>query len=265
MSEALIVRRGGSGGAGGMNFSVKKYSSTPTGTAAENTIGVVTDTAISRWVMQAEQPTGTAGLVWIQVAAASDVAFYADSKEMVKLYPVAVKQYTGSAWKNAEAYVYQNGAWVIFSQAKFYLYNKGDECSSVSGGWQSYSYTGQDDYSSGSFTKKSGSILLSTDADDFRNNIMCRTKNKINVSNYSKISINVSARSGYANKDYEGCFMFLHSGTSTDTDASSATIKVGITKAGTFSINLSNTSGSYYVRIECYGATVEFTEVWLDE
>ena len=45
---------GNLGAGGGLNFKVVQYTETPTGTAAENTIAVVTDTAISSWVMSAE-------------------------------------------------------------------------------------------------------------------------------------------------------------------------------------------------------------------
>lgn len=124
------------GNGDGLNFAVKQYTATPTGTAKENTIGVVTDTAITSWVMQAEQPTGAEGMVWIEVAAASDVAFYADKKQQVKLYPKSVKQYVDGAWSSVDAYVYQGGAWVEFSSSwNGELYYYGDEFESVTGGW----------------------------------------------------------------------------------------------------------------------------------
>lgn len=115
---------GGSGG--GLNFVVKQYTETPTGTAKENTIGVVTDTAITSWVMQAEQPTSpAAGMVWIKSATTSTVAFYADKKQQVKLYPKSVKQYVSGAWVNCEAFIYQDGAWAQFSSAQLIIYQSG--------------------------------------------------------------------------------------------------------------------------------------------
>lgn len=122
----MIINMTGGGGGGGLNFKVVQYTATPTGTAKENTIGVVTDTAISDWVMQSEEPTGSEGLVWIEVAAESDVAFYADKKQLVKLYPKAVKQYIGSSWASLNAFVYQDGEWVAFSSSQFIIYQSGE-------------------------------------------------------------------------------------------------------------------------------------------
>lgn len=120
----MIINMTGGAGGGGLDFKVAQYTATPTGTAKENTIGIITDTAISGWKMQAEEPTAVAGLVWIEVAAASDVPFYADKKQTVRLYPVAVKQYVGGSWVNCEAYAYQNG-WKQFSSEVVIVYEYG--------------------------------------------------------------------------------------------------------------------------------------------
>ena len=139
----IVVRTGGGAGGGGLNFKVVQYTETPTGTAAENTIGVVTDTAITGWVMQAEEPAASAGLVWIEVTAESDVAFYADKKQYLKVYPKEVKQYVSGAWAKVDAYIYQNG-WVSFSTVALYLYNNGNEYESLTGGWMTYAQTHHD-------------------------------------------------------------------------------------------------------------------------
>ena len=125
-----------SGGGGGLNFKVVRYTATPTGTAAENTIAVVTGAQINGWVMQAEQPANDDGLVWIEVAAESDVAFYADKKQYLRVYPKVVKQYISGAWSNRDAYIFQNNKWKLFSNAYFYLINGSDPCENVTGGWE---------------------------------------------------------------------------------------------------------------------------------
>ena len=120
------------GAGGGLNFVVKQYTETPTGTAKENTIAVVTDTAITSWVMQAEQPTGAEGMVWIEVAAASDVAFFADRKQQVRVYPASVFQYVSSAWVEKESFVYQGETWVQFGGV--FIYDAGKMPATVEGG-----------------------------------------------------------------------------------------------------------------------------------
>ena len=136
----IICRVGGGAGggaAGGLNFTVNQYTSTPTGTVSENTIGVVTTTAISDWVMSATKPTGAAGLVWIELAAASDVAFSAVDEETVMVYPKSVKQYVGGVWNNRDAYVYQNG-WKQFSNDCYFLFSSAGQALAFSTGEGGY-------------------------------------------------------------------------------------------------------------------------------
>ena len=176
----MIINMTGSGG-GGLNVKVVAYSVTPTGTAAENTIGVVTDTAITSWVMQAEQPTGTAGLVWIEVAAASDVAFYVDKKNMIKVYPVVAYQYIGGTWVIKDSYIYQNAAWVILFNG--YLYYYGNEFESLTGGWiaRAGSVVG-------------ANIIKDTDGITLKSNgsVNMQTANKIDLSGFNTISVSVT-------------------------------------------------------------------------
>lgn len=132
----IICRVGGGAGgdsAGGLNFTVNQYTSTPTGTVSENTIGVVTSTAISDWVMSATRPTGAAGLVWIELAAASDVAFSAIDEKTVMVYPKSVKQYRSGAWNNCDAYIYQNG-WKQFSNDCYFLFSSSGQAVAFSAG-----------------------------------------------------------------------------------------------------------------------------------
>lgn len=114
------------GGAINLNFRVTAYASLPD-SGKENEIAVITETPMTGYIMQAEQPEAVEGLVWIEVAATSDVAFYADKKEMVKLYPRSVRQYVDGNLENAEAYIYQNGKWEQFSYTIFLAYNYGTE------------------------------------------------------------------------------------------------------------------------------------------
>lgn len=121
----IVIRTGGGGG--GLNVKVVAYSVTPTGVAAENTIAVVTDTAITGWVMQAEEPTGESGLVWIKVDSKSTAPIWADKKQTVLLYPVKALQYINDAWVDIDAYVYQNSEWVELSLPFLILYDNGYE------------------------------------------------------------------------------------------------------------------------------------------
>lgn len=71
--------------------------------------------------------------VWIYTGTASPVEFNALKKNCVMVYPVSVKQYVNGAWVGKVAKTYINGAW---SDWTTYLYNKGNLCENITGGWQ---------------------------------------------------------------------------------------------------------------------------------
>ena len=114
MSEAFICRRGGGAG---LNFKVVGGTSQPT-SPSENTIWVNTDTAISDWILDYDQPItrsdGTAlsgGEVWLKTGSASNAAFNAVKKNGIWVYPASCNQYVNGAWVAKTVKVYQSGAW----------------------------------------------------------------------------------------------------------------------------------------------------------
>lgn len=118
----IITRLGGGGSP--LNFKVTAYASLPA-SGKENEIAVITETPMTGWVMQNEEPTASEGFVWLAVGEESDGAFYADKKQYVKIYPKDVKQYVGGAWTNCEAWIYLNGSWACFSTKAIILYKYG--------------------------------------------------------------------------------------------------------------------------------------------
>lgn len=171
------------GNGGGLNVKVVAYSVTPTGVAAENTIGVVTDTAITGWVMQAEQPTSpAAGMVWIKVDFSSTSAFYVDKKNMIKVYPVFAYQYIGGTWVIKDSYIYQNAAWVILFNG--YIYYYGNEFESLTGGWIA---RGPGAIVGTNIIKDTDGITLKSSA-----STNMQTANKIDLSGFNTLSVVVT-------------------------------------------------------------------------
>ena len=172
-----------SGSGDGLNFKVVQYATTPTGTAAENTIGVVTDTAITSLVMQAEQPENpTDGMVWIKVDFSSASAFYVDKKNMVKVYPVVAYQYIGGMWVIKDSYIYQNAAWVILFNS--YIYYYGNEFESLTGGW----------IARGPGATVGTNIIKDTDGITLKSGASSnmQTANKIDLSGFNTLSVVVT-------------------------------------------------------------------------
>lgn len=111
MSEGFIIGNGGTN----LNFKVIAVASEDAlpETAKENTIAVVTDTAITSWVFASTAPeTPEAGMVWIKTGTGGTANFNAIKKNGLWVYPQACQQYVGDAWISKMAKTWQDGAWV---------------------------------------------------------------------------------------------------------------------------------------------------------
>lgn len=132
------------GGSGGLNFKVVSYVSEEdlmAATPKENTIGVITTTAISGWTFSADEPERLAdGMVWFFVGTSSQVAFSATKKNPIMVYPISAKQYVSGTWVDVTCKSYQNGAWEdwwngeIYDSGVFYI----GHSNSVSNGTVTY-------------------------------------------------------------------------------------------------------------------------------
>lgn len=127
-------KHGGGGSGASLNFKVAGGASRPS-SPAENTVWVNTDTEVTGWMLSPVEPEAAEGLVWISVGSASDAAFNALKKNGIMVYPISAKQYVDGAWANKEAMVYKSGQWVSFSTEVLCLYQPGDTCDSVTGGY----------------------------------------------------------------------------------------------------------------------------------
>lgn len=76
-----------------------------------------------------------AGDVWIVSDDQSkNFEFNALKQNGIQICPVSAKQYVGGAWVDVNVQSYQNGEWVDWI-TYVYLYNSGDECVDITGGW----------------------------------------------------------------------------------------------------------------------------------
>jgi hypothetical protein len=102
-------------------------------------------------------------MVWIAIDTFSSGDFNALKENGIQVYPISAKQYVSGAWVGKTAKSYKNGKWVDWIT---YLYNAGDECTSLTGGWKnrgwgSRSWTTSADWNAGSFTKNSTNMKWS--------------------------------------------------------------------------------------------------------
>jgi hypothetical protein len=251
----MIFNVSGGGGAA-LNFRVVGGTTAPTN-PAENCIWVNTNTAITSWIFSATEPSpAEAGMVWISIGVSSAIEFNALKKNAIQVYPISANQYIGGAWVSKTAKSYQGGAWVEWVK---WLYNAGDECTALTGGFTSVSllkYTSGSAMGIGSVTKNANNIYLSA-LEDYQASVA--SLEMVDVTAYSKISmvtsnatIRTAAQTG-ANK-----LMLLSARTSISTIIASASIKDGITE-----LDISGITGKYYVAVALSNSSAYIDEIYL--
>lgn len=119
-----------SGGAA-LNFRFKSYATEAAlllDTPPENTIGVVTTTPIGKYAFSATEPTTidgaavTNGDIWVVVGSASSAPFNALKKNIITVYILSCRQYTGSAWEEKTSKIFADSAWV---DLRMWIYDNG--------------------------------------------------------------------------------------------------------------------------------------------
>lgn len=242
-----------------LNFSIVGGTTVPTN-PVENTIWVKTSSEIVSWCFSDTEPLSpTAGCVWIQTGDYGRVTLNALKECCIYITPVNSYQYSGNKWVVVSSVIYQNGwkSWVE------YLYSNGNEYTDVTGGWASTYRSYGSNYTSGTYSNSDGTLKLTCSNGTVGNNIYAYTSKAINLSNAEKLTVNVSSRSGSDSSNNYGAYMFLtNSNTQISTQLPTSNTNVPITGSGSFSIDLSSISGSYYVVLSCYGSTIAVTDIY---
>ena len=264
----------GNGGGSNLNFKVVGGTSGPA-SPGENTIWVVTDAAISKWHFRAEanpswaEPEGTVFITSSTVPANIHINAIknANKGNMILLQLLGCTQYSAGAWRKREAYIYQNGVWRQFSSVALFLYNNGDQCTNISGGWDAYAYKISIDTAvtevAPTVAKDSSSITVThySSYENYTSGVLL-TNASIDVTNYNSLSINVTAVT--LSDVNEGLKLFL---TNTKSNNFTMIASLDLTTTGIKTLNISSVSGACYVGIYCQGtnspASVTFNQVYL--
>ncbi len=234
------------GGGSDLNFkviAVASESALPT-SAAENTIAVITTAAITSYVFSSTAPTPPAeGMVWFATGTNSTVGFNAVKKNGLWVYPTGCQQYVSGAWVSKTAKTYNSGAWVDWWNGD--LYNSGNEYDAVTGGWGS----------SGSVTKNATSITV-TGSSTFPT---AYTDNKIDLSRYSTLAINITANK----KVQYGITLAVGTKKIYATDASRIAYLDSDMVVGINMLDVSAITGAYYIQVSGFDGYATFNRVWL--
>jgi len=257
MGEGLIVRRGGGAN---LNYKVFGGTSAPSSPAA-NTIWVNTSTAITSYVFSSEQPTSpVAGMVWFKTGNQSAVLFNALKKNGIMLRPLSAKQYISGAWVTKTAKSYQGGEWLEWI-ADTYLYNAGDTCDAVTGGWQGRAWKEDSDTSASAptITFNADSMVAATTGSNYARGVV-EIKEDFDLTHFKTITA-IYSFSGTVSET-ASLFMVI-SRDSTYWGASEAVASTALAKGTdkTATLDVSAISGAYDVAfgIRCTGGTGKLT------
>ena len=111
----------GNGGGAALNFKVVGGTTQPA-SPKENTIWVNTETAVTGWYISLTAPASPAeGMVWIEEGIQSDTSFNALKKNAAMIFPICAQQYISGAWVDKTAKIYQNGAWISFTDWRWLI------------------------------------------------------------------------------------------------------------------------------------------------
>jgi hypothetical protein len=247
------------GGGQSLNFKVLAYATEEAlkaATPGKNTIGIITTTAISEWSFSAKTPPSPkAGMVWFSVGTSSDFVFNALKKNTIEVYPVSANQYVNGSWTDVTCFTYLDGKWKSWI-SETYVYNTGNQCSSVSGGWKTVNgesetaklASGKITFTVGSGSGRSASVF---------------TKSKVDVSKYKTMVVTGKIVTQDISEDGESLTIGL---TSSNTATSpSYTSKKVINNKGNFSesLDISKQSSSYYICLYAHASDVEVYTVLL--
>lgn len=170
------------------------------------------------------------------------------STEIGKLY-----DNNGSANTQIDKVYDNNGtASSLVYEAIPYLYNKGDRCTALTGGW-----TGSARHSVGSWSESNGVMSINCYGITM---MWLHTVNMIDLTNYSKLCINVLTSTTGAHQ-----FMGVESSSNYDWPNNWPDKYVN-TSAGLITLDISGLSGKYYVTVKCCcDSHITFDQVYLVE
>lgn len=226
----MIINMTGGGGGAALNFKVVPGLTQP-GTASENTIWVKTE-EINNWYFSATKPEGLQKWdVWFTTGTKRDFAFNALRKNGLQVYPLSAKQMVSGALVDVESMIYQGGEWLEWIT---YLFNNGDLCEDITGGWTSDGFTN----SSSSFQRVNATIgnTLKLSAADGKM-CLCGTANKVKFGeNNTTLKITVTEKTG------TNGIVYL----SSTKDISQRILNSSLS-AGDNAVDISTVDGYYYV------------------
>lgn len=196
------------------------------------------------------------GQIWNSTGTSSPVEFNALKKNGLQVYPISAKQYISGKWVDKTAKSYQGGKWVDWIT---YLYNLGDECEDITGGWTVI----REGYG-GSFTNSGEELVIQSGG--AQNGVFCTTKNKVDLTNAKTVHFSVSTATGTSAAGIGYLVTNANSSWNDWQDLAASTWSDSETVVKEYTVNVPDVPGEYYIGFICYGGSdrsVGCNKIWL--
>lgn len=186
------------------------------------------------------------GQVWFQTGTSAPAAFNALKKNNITVYPISCKQYVSGAWTSKTAKTYQSGAWKDWWNGELFV---GGKTSDQAGGWEGWKIPYDSAYTSeaqaASVSVSSTAITASLTAGGGVSGAF-RSKKMIDVTNFKTLKFVVTSSASQTSIGNQVCLLPSNAKSAADAVAIK---KVTAGASATYTLDITNISGSYYVAV----------------
>lgn len=192
------------------------------------------------------------GMVWFKTGASSSADFNALKKNGVQVYPICTYQWNGGVWSDKTSTIYQNGAWKYWSA---FLYNGGDECTSLTGGWEALAWKINSSNTRAGLptvTKTGSSMTIVGNSGSQYYSGIVKTVKKVDLSQYSTLEF-TGYIYGHATYGYQMLCIWSEMDGNGWQNNVVASIGGSDKTIKTTSIDISSLTGEYYIGFGLYG------------
>ena len=277
--KAIAALSGGGDGSVRANFSVVAYPTAEEMTLSapdNNTIGIVTEVDIMRTVVSPVRPSDPAeGTVWISIGDSGTNTLHAlnaGGLEFGTIFLQYAEQYVNGEWIVAKVMIYQNSEWKDWI-TYVYLYNSGDECVDITGGWTTkaikWDSASESTAKAPTLSKNETNMVMGQSGSKYCGFV--HTVNKINISGCKTICFKgiMYNDSGGTNAIYFARFVLLSKFGTYAGENHVARVNNNLsTETQTYCIDLSGvTETEVYVAFQLYDKASHITveKVWLEK
>lgn len=257
-----------------LNFRVYTVDAKPTDPGTDNDIAVISSVPMTNWIMSPDDPSGiprSDGDVWIRYEVTGKIFDVLKNNTMM-IATVEAWQYVDDAWVEVTAVSYQNGDWVDWI-TYVYLYEEGDECVDITGGWTTkalkWDSAGESTAKAPTLSKNETNMVMGQSGSKYCGFV--HTVNKVNISGCKALCFKgiMYNDSGTANAIYFARFVLLSKFGTYAGENHVARVNNNLSKeTQTYRIDLSGvTETEGYVAFQLYDKASHITveKVWLEK